>query len=98
MASYVNQAPAVGVRILMTLREFAVGWHGSASERYRARSSTSGASPGYVQQAPVRPALLYIVNLEQPPDDLPPWIRAEQGDACSVPDHPVRPGLLQLGD
>jgi hypothetical protein len=37
------------------------------------------------QQAPVQPALVHIINLEDPPDGLPTWIRAEKGNACDLP-------------
>jgi hypothetical protein len=36
-------------------------------------------------RAPVRPRSLHIVNLEPEPDGLPPWIRADQADACNLP-------------
>jgi hypothetical protein len=36
-------------------------------------------------RAPLRPASVHVVNLEAPPLDLPAWIRADQGDACSLP-------------
>ena len=38
------------------------------------------------QRAPVRPARVHVVNLEPEADaDLPPWLRADQGDACNLP-------------
>jgi hypothetical protein len=36
-------------------------------------------------RAPVRPRSLHLVNLEPEPDGLPPWIRADQADACNLP-------------
>ena len=36
-------------------------------------------------RAPVRPARVHVVNLEPSAQDAPPWIRAEQADACSLP-------------
>jgi hypothetical protein len=39
------------------------------------------------QRAPVRPASVHVVNLEPGElGDLPTWIRADQGDACDLPD------------
>jgi hypothetical protein len=47
-------------------------------------------------RAPVRPAMVYIVNLEPQPEDPPaPWIRADQADACDLPAH-VRDGRYDL--
>jgi hypothetical protein len=43
-------------------------------------------------RAPVRPHSLHLVNLEPKPDDLPPWIRADQADACKLP-----PNVLSRG-
>ncbi|MFD2082578.1 hypothetical protein SAMN05421678_11125 [Actinopolymorpha cephalotaxi] len=36
-------------------------------------------------RAPVRPAAVHVVNLEEPPADLPPWLRADLADACDLP-------------
>ncbi|MFB4316850.1 class I SAM-dependent methyltransferase [Actinomadura sp. 21ATH] len=36
-------------------------------------------------RAPVRPARVHIVNLEKPPADPPPWLRADHADACELP-------------
>jgi hypothetical protein len=44
-----------------------------------------GGTAGAWMRAPVRPAHVHIVNLEQPPADLPPWVRAEVADACDLP-------------
>ncbi len=41
-------------------------------------------------RAPVRPALVHVVNLEAPPDDVPAWLRADQADACQLPAHIAR--------
>jgi hypothetical protein len=32
-----------------------------------------------------RPGSVHVINLFQQPDDLPPWIRADQADACALP-------------
>lgn len=37
-------------------------------------------------RAPVRPASVHIVNLEDPPGDLPDWVRADHADACELPE------------
>lgn len=39
------------------------------------------------ERAPVRPKAVLVVNLEEPPDGLPSWLRAETGDACALPRH-----------
>jgi hypothetical protein len=36
-------------------------------------------------RAPVRPRSLHLVNLEPAPEGLPPWIHADQADACNLP-------------
>ncbi|MEU3463652.1 class I SAM-dependent methyltransferase [Streptomyces sp. NPDC006733] len=36
-------------------------------------------------RAPVRPAHVHVVNLEEHPPQTPDWIRAEYGDACALP-------------
>jgi hypothetical protein len=36
-------------------------------------------------RAPIRPVSVHIVNLEQPPEKVPGWMRADQADACSLP-------------
>lgn len=39
-------------------------------------------------RAPVRPASVHVVNLESEPTIVTPdWIRADQGDACDLPQH-----------
>jgi len=40
-------------------------------------------------RAPVRPARVHVVNLEDPGvnDDTPDWITGELGDACELPEH-----------
>jgi hypothetical protein len=38
------------------------------------------------RRAPVRPARVHTVNLEKPPEDPPPWLRADYGDACELPE------------
>ena len=45
-----------------------------------------GGTAGSWQRAPVRPAAVQVVNLEPEPGELPAWIRADQGDACNLPD------------
>jgi hypothetical protein len=42
------------------------------------------------QRAPLRPAAVHVVNLEQPPTDIPGWISADQADVCDLPDHIAR--------
>jgi hypothetical protein len=37
-------------------------------------------------RAPVRPASVHVINLEPQPDEVPDWIRADQADACDLPD------------
>jgi hypothetical protein len=37
-------------------------------------------------RAPVRPARVHVVNLEQHPTEVPDWIRADYGDACDLPE------------
>ncbi|MFI9594585.1 hypothetical protein [Nonomuraea sp. NPDC052265] len=44
-----------------------------------------GGTAGAWMRAPVRPAHVHIVNLEQPPADLPSWLRADVADACDLP-------------
>ncbi|MCZ4123288.1 class I SAM-dependent methyltransferase [Streptomyces sp. H39-S7] len=44
-------------------------------------------------RAPVRPARVHVVNLEEHPPQSPDWIRAEYGDACDLPKD-----LLDCGD
>jgi hypothetical protein len=47
-------------------------------------------------RAPIRPASVHVVNLE--PEQAAPaadWIRADQGDACDLPDH-IRNGSYDL--
>lgn len=39
------------------------------------------------KRAPVQPAMVHVINLEPPPDDVPDWIRADQADACDLPKH-----------
>jgi hypothetical protein len=46
-------------------------------------------------RAPVRPAHVCVVNLEQPTGTAPEWITEEQGDACELPEH-VRKGEYDL--
>lgn len=35
-------------------------------------------------RAPVQPAHVHVVNLEDPPEDVPAWISTEIGDACEL--------------
>ena len=35
-------------------------------------------------RAPVRPVHVHVVNLEEHPPEVPDWIKAEYGDACSL--------------
>ena len=39
------------------------------------------------QLASIRPVSVHVVNLEAPPNEVPPWIRADQADACGLPAH-----------
>lgn len=38
-------------------------------------------------KAPVRPKHVHVVNLEQPPTNLPEWVEVDHGDACALPPH-----------
>ncbi|GGK79311.1 hypothetical protein Sme01_21960 [Sphaerisporangium melleum] len=44
-----------------------------------------GGTAGAWLRAPVRPAHVQIVNLEKPPANLPPWLKADVADACDLP-------------
>ncbi|MBO0881735.1 MAG: methyltransferase type 11 [Mycobacterium sp.] len=37
-------------------------------------------------RAPLRPAYVHVVNLEDPPDELPDWATAERADVCELSD------------
>jgi hypothetical protein len=37
-------------------------------------------------RAPVRPALVHVINLESQPSDPPSWIRVDQANVCDLPD------------
>lgn len=37
------------------------------------------------ERAPVRAKHVHVVNLEEPPSDLPAWAEADRGDACALP-------------
>jgi hypothetical protein len=39
------------------------------------------------ERSPMRPKSVLVVNLEEPPDGLPGWLRAETADACNLPRH-----------
>jgi hypothetical protein len=39
------------------------------------------------ERAPFQPAMVHVVNLEPPPDDVPDWIRVDQADVCELPKH-----------
>lgn len=39
------------------------------------------------RRAPVRPALVHLINLDPSSEEFPAWIRAEQADACDLPSH-----------
>jgi hypothetical protein len=43
-----------------------------------------GTAPSWMR-APVRPASVHIINLEEPDEDLPSWICATKGSACDIP-------------
>jgi hypothetical protein len=90
------------MRAAHALRGRLVDNPGSAAERKRARRwewlreafpdldrmsvIDLGGTADSWQRAPVRPAAVHVVNLEPVPSELPAWLRAEQGDACSLPD------------
>jgi hypothetical protein len=42
------------------------------------------------QLVPNRPKHVHLVNLEQPPSDLPQWAEADHADACALPQHVLR--------
>ncbi|MEV0583075.1 hypothetical protein [Nonomuraea sp. NPDC050310] len=44
-----------------------------------------GGTFGAWERAPVRPARLHLVNLMDPPADLPSWARADRADATELP-------------
>jgi hypothetical protein len=47
-------------------------------------------------RAPIRPASVHVVNLRpEPAASTAEWIRADQGDACDLPDH-IRNGRYDL--
>lgn len=86
--------------MIRRLRSRFVEGPGSLGERYRARrwdllkenfpdiESMSvidlGGRAGMWQRAPVRPAHVHIVNLQDPPAEVPDWMRVDQGDACAL--------------
>jgi Methyltransferase domain len=86
---------------LHSLRDRIVDGPGSLGERKRARRwdwlvdafpeirSMSVIDLGGTVEAwlrsPVHPALVHVVNLEEPPREVPAWIRADQADACRLP-------------
>jgi hypothetical protein len=37
-------------------------------------------------RAPLRPASVHVINLEPQPEEMADWIRADQADACDLPD------------
>jgi hypothetical protein len=39
------------------------------------------------QRAPVRAKHVQVVNISNPPTDVPDWAEVERGDACALPDH-----------
>ena len=39
------------------------------------------------RRAPVRPASLHIINLEQEASEVPTWIHIDRADACKLPAH-----------
>ncbi|MCM0674076.1 class I SAM-dependent methyltransferase [Micromonospora phytophila] len=44
-----------------------------------------GGRLGTWTRAAVRPARVHVVNLEQPPAEIPDWAEADRGDACDLP-------------
>lgn len=53
-----------------------------------------GGRPSSWAAAPLRPAHVHVVNVEPPEDDLPSWVSAEHGDACTMADRPERYDLV----
>jgi hypothetical protein len=45
-----------------------------------------GGSVESWRRAPVRPARVHVVNLEEQPGDVPEWAEVDYGDACVLPD------------
>jgi hypothetical protein len=89
------------MRSLHDVRQLLVDSSGSVGERSRARRwqqlraafpeinsmsviDLGGTAEAWLR-APVRPRALFLVNLEPEPDGLPPWIHADQADACNLP-------------
>ena len=46
-----------------------------------------GGRAGFWRQLEVRPRHVHVVNLEDAPSDLPPWVTVDHGDACALPAH-----------
>jgi hypothetical protein len=98
-----SDGEGVAVGGLHALRNRLVDAPGSLGERRRARRwewirdafpEVEGLSVidlgGTVEawlRAPIRPALVHVVNLEPSPAEIPAWIRADQADACDLPSH-----------
>jgi hypothetical protein len=99
------------VTYLHALRNNLVDGPGSVGARYRARRwawlsesfpdiermsviDLGGTTEAWLR-APVRPMAVHIVNLEQPPKGLPPWLRADLADACDLP-ATIRSGSYDL--
>jgi hypothetical protein len=63
-------------------------WHWFA-ESFPDLSSMSvidlGGTAAAWLRAPVKPAQVHIVNVQEPPAALPPWVKAEVADACALP-------------
>lgn len=96
---------------LHALRNRVVDAPGSLGERRRARRwewlrgafgeiesmsviDLGGTVDAWVR-APLRPASVHIVNLEQQSGEVPAWVRADQADACNLP-APIAGGSYDL--
>jgi len=44
-----------------------------------------GGTASYWMRSPARPKHVVVVNFEEQPRDLPPWLEAHRGDACDLP-------------
>lgn len=85
---------------LRQLRGQFVEGPGSVGERFRAKrwellletfpdiESMSvidlGGRVGTWLRAPFRPAAIHLLNLQEPPAEIPDWLRVDQGDACAI--------------
>ena len=68
-----------------------VGWSRTFRISTRCPVSTSVAA-SHLERLPVHPAHVHVVNLEQPPAEVPDWIEVDHGDACALPRRSPRAG------